>query len=294
MYSFLHDCTHRYVDCHRYEYIGRILEVEKLELEAVEELEHQVASAKEKQRSECEYESGVLSCMKTKLKDYEKKAQELQLPVSDVAARKNALKELMEGTSAALERSKKVGVILQKDLEHYNDLVARKRLEVGALEAEHAQLGRAQGGLHMRPMPMVYISSKEPCTSHGSLDITNCVLCSFPFPNFEIVISSCRHLYHPWCSMVNFSQSDKCCARGCSVVQPTAWTASFGWRSVPGWGQSRTGGKDFSSMMLELAPTIATTVVARSEAARARELYAPTSSDFLYPVCTIWHVLVLS
>lgn len=266
----------------------------KLELEAAVDLERQVALAKDSQRTECEYETGVLSCMKSKQKDYEKKAQELQLPLSDVAARKIALKELMEGTRAALERSKKAGVTLQKDLEHHNDQVARKRLEVGALEAEHAQLKRAQSGLHLRPVPMVYTSSKQPCTSHGSLDITDCVLCGFPFPNYEIVISSCKHLYHPWCSLVNFSQSNKCCARGCSMVQPIAWTASFGWRGVAGWGQARSGGKEFSSMMSEMAPSIATSIASRSEAARARELYSPTPGNFFFLVCTNWYLVVLS
>ena len=268
--------------------------MEKLELEAAVDLQRQVASAKESQRTECEYETGVLSCMKSKQKDYEKKARELQLPLSDVAARKIALTELMEGTSAALERLQRAGVILQLDLEHHNDRVARKRLEVGALEAEHAHLGRAQSGLHLRPMPLVYTSSEQPCTSHGSLDITDCVLCGFSFPNYEIVISSCKHLYHPWCSMVNFSQSNKCCAWGCSMVQPIAWIASFGWRSVAGWGQARSAGKDISSMMLEMAPSIATSVASRSDAARARKLYSPPPGNFFFLVCTNWYSTVLS
>ena len=50
--------------------------------------------------------------MKTKQKDYGKKAQKLQLPVADVAARKTALKNLMEDTHAAVKQSKRAGAIL--------------------------------------------------------------------------------------------------------------------------------------------------------------------------------------
>lgn len=88
--------------------------------------------------------------------------------------------------------------------------------------------GRASG---MQPWPMYYPA--EPPTENDVkyIAITVCSLCSFPFPNFDIVVASCLHIYHPWCALVIFGKGSKCSMRLCNGDVHPSWHQSFGWRA---------------------------------------------------------------
>ena len=83
---------------------------------------------------------------------------------------------------------------------------------------------------------MVYSPEDPPLPSCDFGDdskffrITACSLCSFPFPHNDIVVSSCKHLYHPFCASVVFSRNSKCMAEGCQDFSHPEWHRSFGWR----------------------------------------------------------------
>ena len=83
---------------------------------------------------------------------------------------------------------------------------------------------------------MVYASTEENTWDLTSLNsessviwVTVCCLCSFPFPHSDIVISSCRHLYHPFCASVLFSNNKACVAMDCKSFSHPEWHRSFGW-----------------------------------------------------------------
>lgn len=110
------------------------------------------------------------------------------------------------------------------------------RLEFDALLAQSWSLKRGRVGASFSPRPMVYASTEENIlceTNIGSESffhgVTVCCLCSFPFPHCDIVISSCRHMYHPFCASVLFSNSQTCVARGCKSLSHPEWHRSFGW-----------------------------------------------------------------
>ncbi len=113
-----------------------------------------------------------------------------------------------------------------------------------------------------------------------SLVIKDCCLCGFPFPHCEIVVSSCRHVYHPWCALAVFSKASECCAVGCKQVQPIQWIMSFGWRGVRGW--ARTVTDDWSKMLVEGAATVAEGLASRKHMAKEIGTAIQKGSKFLY------------
>jgi hypothetical protein len=57
--------------------------------------------------------------------------------------------------------------------------------------------------------------------------ITPCCLCSFPFPQNDIILSSCRHLYHPFCASILFVNNSKYLSKYCGEFCHPDWHRSF-------------------------------------------------------------------
>jgi hypothetical protein len=62
----------------------------------------------------------------------------------------------------------------------------------------------------------------------GSIRVTNCVFCMESFNDNDMVVSSCRHLYHPWCAVIHFRHTRTCASYDCSKVMLDIWCKSFG------------------------------------------------------------------
>ena len=109
------------------------------------------------------------------------------------------------------------------------------QVQFDALAAEKFQLKAGRSTLNFLPWPMVYSPEDPPLPSRDFGDdskflrITTCSLCSFPFPQNDIEVSSCKHLYHPFCASVVFSRNSKCMAEGCQDFSHPEWHRSFGW-----------------------------------------------------------------
>ena len=81
------------------------------------------------------------------------------------------------------------------------------------------------------PRPIVYGEEKGAENLDDSLVllISTCSLCQFPFPTNDIIVSSCRHLYHPFCASVVFGSGGICTTKGCKSESHPEWHRSFGW-----------------------------------------------------------------
>ena len=64
------------------------------------------------------------------------------------------------------------------------------------------------------------------------LKLTNSILCESPFSYNDILVCSCKHLYHPWYAMSWFSSSSRCVEKTCSHVH-REWNKSFGFGEQP-------------------------------------------------------------
>lgn len=144
------------------------------------------------------------------------------------------------------------------------------RLEFDALVAQSWSLKRGRIDCSFCPRPAIYAPMEEnplELTSFSAetsfLGITVCSLCSFPFPHNDIIVSSCRHLYHPFCASVVFSNTNKCMAVGCKAMSHPEWHRSFGW-GEPGPELVER------ALMLGLAEERKKILQDRSDAAKAR------------------------
>ena len=110
------------------------------------------------------------------------------------------------------------------------------QLEFDALVSLSWSLKRGRAGTGFIPRPPVYApleGTPMELTSSSNetafMGITLCSLCSLPFPHCDIIVSSCRHLYHPFCASILFVNDNKCMAVGCKAMAHPEWHRSFGW-----------------------------------------------------------------
>lgn len=281
----------------RLEYVARLLAVENLELEARMEAERVATGSRETLAKALEHNAGLVTIMKKRLKRYEKdlartrsKGTMDKMEVSALEVKAEAYADLVQGERKRGKQLEKSLATMDEALSVKRHSVAMKRMQVGAIQAEHAHLGHATGGLHMRPLPLVY-SIVEVCNGRSSIDIGNCSLCGYGFPRSEFLSTSCRHLYHPWCATVVFTQGTVCCVPDCLQVQPIQWIMSFGWRGVRGWGRP-SGGDDWIKMLTECASATTASLTVRSESARAR-LTAIEEEGNVVHMCTNQYTCLL-
>ena len=201
----------------RFEYLGRLLLLENLELEARMEALQRLMAAKEKHVQSLNHHKGVVDIMKKKQKAYERQfhARTTDGTVDSTLKQKvDAYNDLVRGACRRVRKLEKYAATSEDSLSVEHHRVLRLEIQVRALKEEHAFLGRASCGFHMRPLPLVYVAG-EAGSAGGSIQAGDCSLCGFPFPHSEMIVSACRHLYHPWCALVNFTEGTKCCALGC-------------------------------------------------------------------------------
>ena len=129
--------------------------------------------------------------------------------------------------------------VAKLELQSLEAVLEGRQKQFDALAAENFQLKRGNSNASFWPRPMVYLQDSSTPPSMEILDHCNsipigiCCLCLFPFPQNDIVVSSCRHLYHPFCASVLFVNSSKCLAKGCGEVPHPEWYNSFGWGEPP-------------------------------------------------------------
>ena len=99
------------------------------------------------------------------------------------------------------------------------------------LAKQLSNLRSGRPGLALHPHPMCN-SLEIELADTDSIKLTNCVLCDCPFAYNDILVCSCRHVYHPWCAVSWFSTSVKCVEKSCTVVHPD-WFKSFGFGELP-------------------------------------------------------------
>jgi hypothetical protein len=152
----------------------------------------------------------------------------------------------MEGIQEQLARKELKVAAAKEELERVESKIQSmtRALEIGqmqfyALAAEKLLFKQGKSNFNFWPCPMVYSlgDSKMPSSDLGDesnfIRITACNLCSFPFPQNDIVVSSCKHLYHPFCASILFVKNCKCVAIGCGELSHPDWHRSFGWGEPP-------------------------------------------------------------
>lgn len=99
--------------------------------------------------------------------------------------------------------------------------------QLSSLSSQLLDLKRGQSGLALHPHPITS-SLSSSYKDLGFVKVTNCVVCDLPFPLSDILVCSCRHLYHPWCAITWFRTACKCVEKSCNSIVHPNWYKSFG------------------------------------------------------------------
>jgi hypothetical protein len=80
------------------------------------------------------------------------------------------------------------------------------------------------------PHPIPY--PIELCVD-SSFDIAvgYCKKCLIAFQFRDIIVASCLHCYHPWCTLLHFREANTCAKPGCTVTVSPEWCKSFGFQA---------------------------------------------------------------
>ena len=135
--------------------------------------------------------------------------------VSQHEVQYKALREEAELKDTSFRELQQKGAFLER---HYS-----------ALSEHLISLKKKKGSFAIFPHPLCYPSeSIDPRCD--LLRITDCICCRCPFVFNDIVVASCRHLYHPWCATVHFRVNTRCFDKSCDVLMSPEWYKSFGFR----------------------------------------------------------------
>lgn len=151
------------------------------------------------------------------------------------------------------------------------------------VEIERIKYGRNTASLN--PVPLVYPDSafgEDDSPEKRFLKITKCALCGFNFPKSDIVIASCKHMYHPFCAKVTYESGYKCAAANCSdkLVDPD-WHRSFGWG-----GPGSVVVEDVAAQMTICDKEVARLLSERAERARLR---CPNTGEYIAVLNICFH-----
>ena len=115
----------------------------------------------------------------------------------------------------------------EKSVKDLEKRIVYCEFQCSALADQLLTLKRKGSGFILQPHLLVY--PLEPIDRKPDfIKINPCVCCKGLFPHNDIVVSSCRHLYHPWCVAIHFKLHSKCYETSCEARMFLEWYLSFG------------------------------------------------------------------
>lgn len=106
------------------------------------------------------------------------------------------------------------------EIERHAAVVADQRVEM-----------EKGGGLSLWPKPALHPAMEDDLhLSTTTLQLHPCVFCNRGYPYFDIVVASCKHIYHVFCAAA-LAKVDNRCTRCAEVFHPQ-WWQNFGFRGA--------------------------------------------------------------
>ena len=113
----------------------------------------------------------------------------------------------------------------------YEELLATQaclRRQFDALMFQLTHMKRGEVGIAMRPTPHCSIFDSKTTLESNPILVQPCAVCLNHFPLNDIVVSTCGHLYHPWCARIWFRVASTCADVSCGTTVHPSWFRSFG------------------------------------------------------------------
>lgn len=127
--------------------------------------------------------------------------------------------EMYQNAEIGLWKSNSEFKILERQITE----MARRR---AAIE-EQLKSMKEGGGVSLCPRPVPHGDSEW---EDIQLEIQPCSFCNGHFSFFDVVVASCRHLYHPFCIVSLCGKQNRCVT--CAETFHPSWWRSFGFRNL--------------------------------------------------------------
>jgi hypothetical protein len=136
-------------------------------------------------------------------------------------------KRAVQGDVLVQETEEDLARIQARILETGKDTVALERQE----SAVQLQLGLMAkgGGLSLWPKPTLHPLCPRDDDFLPQIQLRPCGYCKQWFHCFDVVVTSCKHTFHPFCLAESLRSSNNCVTCG-QILHPDWWT-SFGFRA---------------------------------------------------------------
>lgn len=140
-----------------------------------------------------------------------------------------ATERLKIKATVKFETAAAMAVVAEREVDALEARSKAQQRQLAAVteEALHLKFGGRPSGLH--PWPMFYPLVHDEDVAVNYIAVSYCTLCSFSFPNHDIIVAPCMHVYHPWCAFVVFGKGNKCVQKRCQAAVHPSWHQSFGW-----------------------------------------------------------------
>ena len=147
-------------------------------------------------------------------------------------ARKTLLEEVVDEKKLELNTMKMEAAKLEHVAHECQRLLQLKQIMLDGVKAECELLKMEKASLGFNHTPIAYPNHKIVNDDLGEimfLKITICSLCGFGFPKSDIIVSSCKHIYHPFCAKIVYQSGNRCADLNCTqaLVDPD-WFRSLG------------------------------------------------------------------
>lgn len=148
---------------------------------------------------------------------------------SDAKWQHKAVERLKNQATLKFESAAADVIVAEREVEVIEARSKAQQRQVAVVSEEALQLkfGGRPSGLHPWPMFYPLVHAEDVTVIHVA--VTTCSLCSFAFPNHDIVVAPCMHVYHPWCALVVFGKGNRCVLKRCQAIVHPSWHQSFGW-----------------------------------------------------------------
>lgn len=150
-----------------------------------------------------------------------------------IEAKRNILEMMKADHESKLSNAKRDAERKMEELQSLESSITLKQRQLQALNEELSRLQSGSRPSRIQPWPMTYAKPSGSKLDKTYLLITPCSLCANEFLDYDVVVASCQHLYHPWCSVVVFSKWNNCVEPKCHGVANRNRQLSFGWGFVP-------------------------------------------------------------
>jgi hypothetical protein len=143
-------------------------------------------------------------------------------------------KLILEKSERRAKKTKDLYEEASSDMMNYEvdiGIVRRELKEVRRhKDAVADEIGKMRNGLGVACWPKPCLHPDRLEDEGGSLELQPCSFCNRWYNSFDVVISSCKHFYHPFCISKLVDTQDSCVT--CNKPFDPSWWTSFGFKPI--------------------------------------------------------------